>query len=525
MNANRSWKKQLIIARDARRVDVLCYRIYMSYRLLDGTSRFKEMHEIVKDAKVKLEAEVGPLNGISAKMARGIVSRLSVAGDVQTLCSLAIENADKWLATAPHVNPNYRGSKSYTTYSLLICFGHLLIVSFWFVLAEDSLPAACKFLFEEIASSSVVMILVELSNASSNSVKGYKLWYGKNREELHMKDPICVFPRSQRRIMISNLKPCTEYTFRIISYTDNGDLGHSEARCFTKSVEIISKNSKLAASSYCKREHAHIEGSSCSKMGPDNTKVFGSPSQFKVRDLEKILHLPCDQDQGYNEGFCCADAEKCCGGVGKVVKPETPEEQLPPVSRDLDLNVVSVPDLNEEVTPPFESSRDEDDECTLQQVVEADDDAASHDKEKNGLVRSHGSGDSQTWTGGRRGDASAVDSGVALCRKRGSSSNEEIHDCDSTLINGSPFRNSIGSCCLDENFEYCVKIIRWLECEGYIKQEFRLKLLTWYSLRSTERERRVVNSFIQTLIDDPCSLAGQLVDSFSDIISCKRLRS
>ncbi|XP_022999438.1 VIN3-like protein 1 isoform X1 [Cucurbita maxima] len=493
-----SWKKQLIIARDARRVDVLCYRIYMSYRLLDGTSRFKEMHEIVKDAKVKLEAEVGPLNGISAKMARGIVSRLSVAGDVQTLCSLAIENADKWLATAPHVNPNYR---------------------------EDSLPAACKFLFEEITSSSVVMILVELSNASSNSVKGYKLWYGKNREELHMKDPICVFQRSQRRIMISNLKPCTEYTFRIVSYTDNGDLGHSEARCFTKSVEIISKNSKLAASSNCKREHAHVEGSSCSKMGPDNTKVFGWPSQFKVRDLEKNLHLPCDQDQGYNEGFCCADAEKCCGVVGKVVKPETPEEQLPPVSRDLDLNVVSVPDLNEEVTPPFESSRDEDDECTLQQVVEGDDDAASHDKEKNGLVRSHGSGDSQTWTGGRRGDASAVDSGVALCRKRGSSSNEEIHDCDSTLINGSPFRNSIGSCCLDENFEYCVKIIRWLECEGYIKQEFRLKLLTWYSLRSTERERRVVNSFIQTLIDDPCSLAGQLVDSFSDIISCKRLRS
>lgn len=496
----------------------------MSYRLLDGTSRFKEMHEIIKDAKVKLEAEVGPLNGISAKMARGIVSRLSVASDVQTLCSLGIEKADKWLATASNANPNNRGSYLYIFCFLLICCRHLLIVSFAFVLAEDSLPAACKFLFEEITPSSVVMILVELSNASSNGVKGYKLWYEKSREEMHMKDPICVFPRSQRRIMISNLKPCTEYTFRIISFTDNGDLGHSETRCFTKSVELISKNSKLAASSNCQREHTHIEGSSCSKMGPDNTKVVGSASQFKVRDLEKILHLPCDQEQGCNEGFCSADAEKCCG-VGKVVKPETPEEPLPPISRDLDLNVVSVPDLNEEVSPPFESSRDEDDGCTLQQVVEADDDAASHDKEKNGLVRSHGSGDSQTWTGGRRGDASAVDSGVALCRKRGTSSNEEIHDCDSTLINGSPFRNSNGSCCLDENFEYCVKIIRWLECEGYIKQEFRLKLLTWYSLRSTERERRVVNSFIQTLIDDPSSLAGQLVDSFSDIISCKRLRS
>lgn len=110
MNANRCWKKQLIIARDARRVDVLCYRIYMSYRLLDGTLRFKEMHEIIKNAKVKLEAEVGPLNGISAKMARGIVSRLSVAGDVQALCSLAIEKADKWLAITSNVNPNYGGS-------------------------------------------------------------------------------------------------------------------------------------------------------------------------------------------------------------------------------------------------------------------------------------------------------------------------------------------------------------------------------------------------------------------------------
>ena len=75
---------------------------------------------------------------------------------------------------------------------------------------------------------------------------------------------------------------------------------------------------------------------------------------------------------------------------------------------------------------------------------------------------------------------------------------------------------------MDEIFEYCVKIILWLECEGYIKQEFRLKLLTWFSLRSTDQERRVVNTFIQTLMDDPSSLAGQLVDSFADIINNKR---
>lgn len=106
----RCWKKQLIVAKDARRVDVLCYRIYLSYRLLDGTSRFKELHNIIKDAKSKLETEVGPVDGISAKMARGIVSRLSVGGDVQKLCCLAIEKADEWLASISNVNPNCRGT-------------------------------------------------------------------------------------------------------------------------------------------------------------------------------------------------------------------------------------------------------------------------------------------------------------------------------------------------------------------------------------------------------------------------------
>ncbi|WRX34083.1 Fibronectin type III - like 2, partial [Theobroma cacao] len=489
----RCWKKQLSIAKDARRLDVLCYRIYLSYRLLDETSRFKELHEFVRDAKAKLEKEVGPVNGVHAKMARGIVSRLSVAGDIQKLCSLAIEKADEWLATMSNTSPK----------------------------CQDSRPAACRFLFEEVTSSSVVIILIELSTASPDDIKGYKLWYFKSRDETHTKEPISVFPRTQRRILISNLQPCTEYTFRIVSYTEAGDLGHSEAKCFTKSVEIVHKNPNPAAVMNQKKENTHIEGSS---LGSKELPAVGS-SGFKVRDLGKILRLAWAQEQGCFEGFCSADVEKCCG-ASKIIMPETREDDhMPSVSRGLDLNVVSVPDLNEELTPPFESSRDEDNGCcTLEQAVEADDDAASHEIEKNGLARSHGSGDS-TWTNGPTGEVPAVDSHTELCRKRVENSHEETHDCDSTLINGSPFRISNDSGSLDENFESCVKIIRWLECEGYINQEFRLKLLTWFSLRSTEQERRVVNTFIQTLIDDPSSLAGQLVDSFSDIISSKRPRN
>lgn len=128
--------------------------------------------------------------------------------------------------------------------------------------AEGSLPAACKFLFEEVASSSVVIILIELSNASSDNIKGYKLWYYKSREESHTKEPSCIFPRSQRRILISNLQPCTEYTFRIISYTESGDLGHSEAKCFTRSVEIIRKNPISPVSRNHTKENPTIEENS-----------------------------------------------------------------------------------------------------------------------------------------------------------------------------------------------------------------------------------------------------------------------
>ncbi|XP_058732311.1 VIN3-like protein 1 isoform X1 [Vicia villosa] len=480
------WKKQLNIAKDVRRVDVLCYRIYLCYRLLNGTSKFKDLHLMVQEAKAKLETEVGPLDGVSAKMARGIVSRLPIASDVQSLCTLAIEKADSWLATVPNLNP---GSK------------------------EGSLPAACKFVFEEVTTSSVKIILIEMSSICSEDIKGYKLWYYKSRDEPHTKDPVSVFPKSQRRILISDLQPCTEYTFRIVSYTDMGDLGHSEAKCFTKSIEIVQhKISKFVASNHKKLN---------SQAGGDFSAITGP--RFKVQDLGKILRLAWAQERGYFEECCSADMKNCCG-QGEMDKPKISETWFPSDSRGLDLNVVSVPDLNEDLTPPFESSRDEGIGCTLLHAVEAVDDAASHDLQKNDLARSHRSCDSQTWAHGPR-EVSAVDSRVYAGRKRAARSNEEGHDCDSTLINGSPLRMPDGSRSLDENFEYCVKVIRWLECEGHIKQEFRLKLLTWFSLRSTEQERRVVNTYIQTLMDDPSSLAGQLVDSFSDIVSNKRPRN
>lgn len=91
----------MLIAKDARRVDVLCYRISLSHKILKGTERYKELQKIVNIAVKKLKKEVGPLERVSAKIARGIVNRLQCAAEVQKLCSIAVEAADKMIFGVP----------------------------------------------------------------------------------------------------------------------------------------------------------------------------------------------------------------------------------------------------------------------------------------------------------------------------------------------------------------------------------------------------------------------------------------
>jgi hypothetical protein len=118
---SRYWKRQLVIGKDARRVDNLCQRIYLSYRLLEGTSHFNELHAIVEAAKAKLESEVGPLDGMSAKNARGIVSRFSAGIDVQKLCSTAIQRADELLSSPDlHLRGNDHPYSLHKIFSIMV---------------------------------------------------------------------------------------------------------------------------------------------------------------------------------------------------------------------------------------------------------------------------------------------------------------------------------------------------------------------------------------------------------------------
>lgn len=97
------------MAKETRRVDIMCYRVSLSQKLLVGTKYYQNLYELVDGAVKKLEEDVGPLTGLPVKNARGIVNRLSSGTEVQRLCALAVESLDSMLSKGLcYVSSNYQ---------------------------------------------------------------------------------------------------------------------------------------------------------------------------------------------------------------------------------------------------------------------------------------------------------------------------------------------------------------------------------------------------------------------------------
>lgn len=116
LDVRRCWKKQLKIAMDTARVDILCYRIFVSYRLLNRTSRFRELHKFIEDMKAAIETELGPIKDAAAKASRAHVGRLQAASQVQSLCKLAIRKAEELFPSNPTSVSNLNGTHEHLTY-------------------------------------------------------------------------------------------------------------------------------------------------------------------------------------------------------------------------------------------------------------------------------------------------------------------------------------------------------------------------------------------------------------------------
>lgn len=121
----RTWKKQLVVAKEARRVDVLCQRLSLCHKILSGTKQYKEMHSMVESAVKMLSKEVGPLDQVT-KMSRGIVNRLSCGAEVQKICSSAVEYFDSKFSY-PHPDDMGKGEPI----SKLVSYFHCSSISPW----------------------------------------------------------------------------------------------------------------------------------------------------------------------------------------------------------------------------------------------------------------------------------------------------------------------------------------------------------------------------------------------------------
>ncbi|KAK1274823.1 VIN3-like protein 2 [Acorus gramineus] len=350
------WLKQLTIAKDARRVDILCSRISLSHKILKNTEKYKDLHAIVNMAIKKLKKEVGPLDRVSAKMARGIVNRLTCGSEVQKLCAYAIEASNKSGTDSP----------------------------------------ALQIRFEDISPVSIVVILDLKDEYSLPDIIGCKMWHRKGTENDYPDEPTCLILKPDTMFMLSGLDPSTEYHFKVSPFSSTVELGTWEARWVTQTPSGTNSNSsgQSSESEYVNGDHSS-SGNEAQETGqPDSQKGStnsSNNSHAKVMSLENIID------------------------VGRMA----PSKSIPP-------------------TTPHKSEESK----------------------------------------------------------------------------GAPDPGNLDS--VESKYEYCVKVIRWLECEGFMEKEFRVKFLTWFSLKATAQERRVVKAFIDVLIDEPESLVSQLNDAFME---------
>ncbi|XP_042050297.1 VIN3-like protein 2 isoform X2 [Salvia splendens] len=475
-----SWRKQLVVARDTRRVDILCYRLSLCQKILAGSKLYHNLCAYVDEAVSKLEEDVGPLTGLPVKKARGIVNRLSSGQEIQKLCASAVESLDLMLSERASVTPS----------NCVALAGNLLQ-------------------FQETRSSSVALTL-NSDDSSMRNIVGYMLWHRKAEDKDYPSEPTCRLFAPDTKLLLSNLIPATEYFLKVAVLEKERQIGSLEFQFRTESSEDETQNLN---SKSLEEERSQSTATNCSSLS--------NPSS--VED-ENIAVLPCrNEDSNRRDNYLrfTSNADKLA--ASKLFGKDNDNDFLDPCPKEGNGDIIS---LSDEEHNAVNFRNKEKESSTGQMVEETSTDDGSNTPRTglecvpyvDSLQITPCKMDNMKDGCGRKKRCKINGKGIDIVSKRdeepqaGSSSKKrsgERHDEDCPGIG-------------DKDFEYYVKVVRWLECDGHIDTAFRQKFLTWYSLRATPQEVRVVKVFIDTFIEEPASLAGQLVDSFTDVISNKR---
>ncbi|KAK9099835.1 hypothetical protein Scep_023265 [Stephania cephalantha] len=443
----RCLRKQLIVAKDTRRVDVLCYRISLCRKLLCRTETYRKVYEIVDTAAKTLEAEVGPLAGLPARMARGIVNRLSSGPGVQKLCASAVDSIDSTISRSL-LNLNNPQTEDYSFSS----------------------PSVIKF---ENASPTSVMVVLAYENSLTDSHVEYHLWHREANIAEYPVKPTFTFRAPDARCLLSGLKAATEYLVKVVSLHGSKELEKWELKFSTSRNVVESPVSEVGHSP------------------ATNSSNVSNPS-----DGEETTHNAIGVGQEGTQGYSVSaleEDERVSGG-------EFPSNSIRQLESQKDFVVVSAakqaPDMKPENSPTLIEKMNFDNgqsnsstrlETQMVPFARCVNTALPITPDKPEAAAPDGPGKN------RRMESSDEE------QENGSGKHEKEVQAGSSskrrLV--APWREDCTKDrSLDGDYEYCVKTIRRLECDGYIEQNFRVKFLTWYSLRATPQERRIGRKYL-----------------------------
>lgn len=483
------WRKQLTIAKDTRRVDILCYRMSLSQKLLNGTEKYHKLYEIIVEAVKKLEAEVGPLAGLPVKMGRGIVNRLSSGPEVQRLCALAVESLDSMRSNM---------------------FLHPLPAP---VIQDSNMISPNIVRFVDVHATSVTVIL-DSEDSSPEDIVGYTLWHRKARDMEYPAEPTCKFIAPNTRFVVTGMTPATKYSFKVVSLNSARDFGMCEVCLSTGSADDEALNSFIT-------ERSQSPATNYSSLSNPSSVEDETNNITPYSDQCSNLNYGKDNDKFISTKLC-GDALNSTdvGGEGtaaEVVSLLDVEHPMGTAGSDPNSDVLNLENKNSQDRPIIEDvSTDDGSNTPVRTGMEC---VPFVSNSEAGLPITPCKLEVKDVLGRNLRSKSCsqdLENGVGKGEEPqdGSTSKKRIMDRRDDDCGGNGTS--------DRDFEYYVKIIRWLECEGHIEKNFRQKFLTWYSLRATPQEVRIVKVFVDTFFEDPASLAEQLVDTFSESISSKR---
>jgi hypothetical protein len=377
--------------------------------------------------------------------------------------------------------------------------------------SDASLLAPNMVKFEDVTATSLTVILC-LEDPSGENNAGYTVWHRKADDVNYPLDPACTNLLPNRRLDIRDLLPATEYSFKVVS-NDLRKSGMWEVQVTTEHGEDEVPNCSAT-------ERSQSPVTNCSSLSNPSSvedETNHSDQTDNRSDNYPIYHKDSNQLASANVSN---DAINCSnlGGVGRPTDADSLSDKQ--VAVGMTGTVPSSDALKLESKHPAEEQVTEDMSTDDGSVPTGREGVPVAGSSKGGLPNTPGRLELLKDGLGRKGrsKASGKDvengSGKRSGPRDGGTSKKRSGERQDEGCEGNGFP--------DRDFEYYVKVIRWLECEGHIEKNFRQKFLTWYSLRATPEEIRIVKIYVDTFHEDPASLAEQLVDTFSDCVSNKR---